>query len=101
MFRLISSGVIYETEFWKPFLCNVTTLLQDLISMLYDGCYKCGSIKFCYFIDWTHCSVIILSRMNPENIGAHVDMRHSSLWRKSMFNEKHVPEQDVCHRRLN
>lgn len=39
--------------------------------------------------------------MNPENCGAHIEHRHSHLWRKSMFITPRVPERDSCHKQLN
>lgn len=39
--------------------------------------------------------------MNPENRGEHVNLHHSSLWRKPIFDAKPLPVQSNCHVQLN
>lgn len=39
--------------------------------------------------------------MNPENMGHHLTMRHSSLWRKPLNYEKAVKRVNTCHGQLN
>jgi len=39
--------------------------------------------------------------MNPENIGDHIVLKHSSLWRKPLQYEKPVASTQKCHHQLN
>jgi len=40
--------------------------------------------------------------MNPENVGHHIPLRHSMLWRKPLLYEKPVLEKArYCHLQLN
>lgn len=39
--------------------------------------------------------------MNPENRGEHIALRHSYLWRNSMFMGKQPAAPEYCHAQLN
>ena len=39
--------------------------------------------------------------MNPENGGQHIGLRHSILWRKSMFVNNDGNNCNPCHKQLN
>lgn len=39
--------------------------------------------------------------MNPENRGQQIALRHSSLWRNTMFVEKDNNNREGCHGQLN
>ena len=44
---------------------------------------------------------LILLGMNPENRGEHIGLRHSYLWRNSMFVNDDGPKDTGCHKQLN
>ena len=39
--------------------------------------------------------------MNPENMGEHISLRHSSLWRKPLQYDRPTPNASACHHQLN
>lgn len=45
--------------------------------------------------------IILNNKMNPENVGEHIPLKHSSLWRKPLIYEKTQKELPLCHLQLN